>query len=89
MIACRSCGRAQADALCAICRAGRYRGQTAARRLWAPIIAIGRTECSRSKTDPECPGVIDPADDWDLDHMDGTRHPAHSACNRRAGARSQ
>lgn len=88
MIVCRGCGRAQEKALCDSCRAARYRGQQDERRLWLPIVLMGETVCARSGSDPECPGLIDPDDDWDLDHVDGVRRPAHSPCNRRAGARS-
>lgn len=60
-----------------------------ARAEWAPVVALGRTICSRFKQDPQCPGVIEPGAPWDLDHTDdrtGYRGPAHESCNARAGA---
>lgn len=88
MITCRGCGRAQAKALCDACRSARYRGQGDERRLWLPIVMLGATVCARAGQVDDCPGVIDPGDDWDLDHVDGFRLPAHARCNRIAGALS-
>jgi hypothetical protein len=89
VITCRQCGHPQAKALCDRCRSERYGpGHQLARRLWAPAVATGRVVCSRSSTDPDCPGIIDAEAEWDLDHTDEGSHPAHAECNRRAGARS-
>lgn len=58
----------------------------ATRTAWAPLVATGGITCSRYPDDPKCPGLIGPTEPWDLDHLDDGEHPAHSACNRRAGA---
>src|SRR5262245_50201316 len=50
------------------------------RRRLAPLVAAGLAECAR------CGERIDPADEWDLGHVDGDRTryagPEHAACNR-------
>jgi hypothetical protein len=59
------------------------------RRKWAPIVKRGSVLCSRYGEDPLCPGLIQPEDEWHLDHdNDRTdyRGPAHAPCNERAGA---
>jgi hypothetical protein len=60
------------------------------RRGWVAIVNAGGVRCGRGA---ECKaaingrgGLIVPGQKWDLDHLpDGTLHPSHSSCNRRAG----
>ena len=60
------------------------------RAQWAPIVALGRTVCTpyRHPQFPDCPGLITPADPWELGHddTDKTKYtgPEHRTCNRRA-----
>lgn len=56
------------------------------RDAWRLVVQAGGVQCSRSDTDPQCPGAIKPGEAWDLDHIGQGLHPAHRACNRRAGA---
>lgn len=56
------------------------------REALVPVVARGRTRCSR------CQGLIRPGEPWDLGHddHDRTRYtgPEHVGCNRGAGGRS-
>jgi hypothetical protein len=73
------------------------------RAYWRPRIeaAARRGEplvCPFWLADPECLGPVLPVDSWDVDHrqqlVDGgelgldNQAPAHTSCNRRAGARA-
>ena len=53
-----------------------------ARARWASRVALGVVPCSR------CGLTIESGAEWDLDHDEtgGYRGPAHSVCNRAAGA---
>ena len=61
------------------------------RKRWVPIVAQGRTTCTRygHPLFPDCPGLIAPGAPWDLGHEDygdGWTGPECRACTRRAGA---
>ena len=62
-----------------------------ARLKWAPVVALGQTTCTRHGQPqfPDCPGLIQPGDVWELGHDDADKTiytgPEHRTCNRRAG----
>lgn len=74
-----------------------------ARAYWARQIANAAgmgtpLMCSFHGTDPACPGAVLPGMEWDVDHLTprvqggalfakANQGPAHSRCNRAAGAR--
>jgi hypothetical protein len=53
------------------------------RRRLAPVVATGTVKCAR------CDELIEPGEDWQLDHRDDGRGgwlgPTHTRCNARAG----
>jgi hypothetical protein len=72
------------------------------RAYWRPRIAAADYAgeplvCPFWLLDPSCPGSIRVTDPWDVDHADllvddgelglANQRPAHTSCNRRAGAR--
>ena len=60
------------------------------RKRWVPIVAQGRTTCTRfgHPLFPDCPGLIAPGAEWHLGHDDFDRSrwtgPEHGTCNVRA-----
>lgn len=63
----------------------------AERRRLAPLVALGRTVCTRygHPQFPDCAGLIAPGDEWELGHHDQDKGkwtgPEHARCNERAG----
>ena len=61
------------------------------RKRLAPLVARGGFVCTRygHPQFPDCPGPIEPWDEWELGHDDNDKRiytgPEHKACNRRAG----
>ena len=57
----------------------------------ASIVAQGQTTCTRHNHPqfPDCPGIIQPEDEWELGHDDTDKRrytgPEHARCNERAG----
>lgn len=65
---------------CRRCRNTRYGQQHQTERArWEPIVALGQTPCARGQWCGE-PHLLDPAELWHLDHLDGQRQPS---CARR------
>lgn len=63
------------------------------RRKWIPFVLLGTVRCGRSYVGQclHASPIIDPAEAWDLDHLDelSRSHPSHADCNRAAARRTR